>query len=408
MAPNATSGTLTLTVAQPAPSWATAARPTATTSRPSRACPSVTTRGECGPGRPERHQPREPVLPLTSLTAGTTPSGVTNYSVQNVNLAAGTAQICGTDTNTVASAPATMAPVATNSGGSATDSIPLWSQNECTWTSSGATVTMFDSNQDLEQAGTQSAFGQPITNGEVAGTTKNYPTCTGGVGVSASGGLGDAWTINTANPLPTPTDTNPSAAPGDLPSSNLDLTSASSGSVGGCYGSGQHPGLDQHRRLRFRIDGIDDGAQLLGERWGLRLRNPGVELGRGATPTRRRCTDHRQCGLPPDQADVNAVYVNCSITVSSGNDENGSTNYSTMDLFFNGQPVPQTPTATLSTSSAQPGATVSVTGGTNWWGANGGAPNAGPYGDFQNDSSNFYPVSAPRVYIGTSRARRCP
>ena len=48
------------------------------------------------------------------------------------------------------------------------------------------------------------------------------------MGVSASGGLGDAWTINTANPLPTPTDTNPSAALGDLASSNLDLTSASS------------------------------------------------------------------------------------------------------------------------------------------------------------------------------------
>ena len=47
------------------------------------------------------------------------------------------AQICGTNNNTVASAPVTMAPVATNTGGSATDSIPLWSQNECTWTSTG-------------------------------------------------------------------------------------------------------------------------------------------------------------------------------------------------------------------------------------------------------------------------------
>ena len=110
-------------------------------------------------------------LPLTSLTAGTTPANVSNYSIQNVNLAAGTAQICGTNNNTVASAPVTMAPVATNSGGSATDSIPLWSQNECTWSSSGATVSMFDTNQDLEQSGSQSAFGQPITNGVTAGTT---------------------------------------------------------------------------------------------------------------------------------------------------------------------------------------------------------------------------------------------
>ncbi len=63
----------------------------------------------------------------------------------------------------------------TNSGGSATDSVPLWSQNECAWTSSGTglstAVSMFDSNQDLEQAGSQSAFGQPITNGVQGGTS---------------------------------------------------------------------------------------------------------------------------------------------------------------------------------------------------------------------------------------------
>jgi uncharacterized repeat protein (TIGR01451 family) len=111
---------------------------------------------------------------------------------------------------------------------------------------------------------------------------------------------------------------------------------------------------------------------------------------------------------PPTQADVNAGLVSCSITASSGNDENGSTNYSTMQLFFNGQPVPQTPTASLSQAAAQPGDTVTVTGGTNWWGANSGAPNSAPYGDFQNDSSEFYPVSAPSVYIGTSRATAVP
>ncbi len=111
---------------------------------------------------------------------------------------------------------------------------------------------------------------------------------------------------------------------------------------------------------------------------------------------------------PPDQADVNAGLVNCSITVSSGNDENGSTNYSTLDLFYNGQPVPQTPTANLSAAAAQPGDTVNVTGGTNWWGASSGAPNAGPYGDFQNTSSDFYPVSAPQILIGTNRATAVP
>ncbi len=39
---------------------------------------------------------------------------------------------------------------------------------------------------------------------------------------------------------------------------------------------------------------------------------------------------------------------------------------------------------------------------------NDGAPNSGPYGDDQNDSSNFYPVAAPSVYIGTSRATAVP
>jgi hypothetical protein len=157
-------------------------------------------------------------LPLTSITSGTTPSGFANYQIENVNLTAGTAQICGTDNNTPATSgtPPTMAPVATNSGGSATDSIPTGSQNECTWTSSNGTVSMFDPVQDLEQVGSQSAFGQAITGGETAGTSTNYPTCTGDVMVSESGGPGDAFTANTANPLPTPLDSNPSASQGDL------------------------------------------------------------------------------------------------------------------------------------------------------------------------------------------------
>ena len=70
--------------------------------------------------------------------------------------------------------------------------------------------------------------------------------------------------------------------------------------------------------------------------------------------------------------------------------------------------MPQSPTAALSTGDAQPGDSVSVTGGSNWWGAHDGAPNAGPYGDFQNDAANFYPVSAPQVLIGTSRGTAVP
>ena len=53
---------------------------------------------------------------MTSITAGAAPSGITNFSIQNVNLAAGTAQLCGTDTNAplTTGSPGTMAPVATN------------------------------------------------------------------------------------------------------------------------------------------------------------------------------------------------------------------------------------------------------------------------------------------------------
>ena len=125
---------------------------------------------------------------------------------------------------------------------------------------------MFDTNQDLEQAGSQSAFGQPITNGVVGRDHQNYPTCTGGVGVSASGGLGDAWTMNTANPLPTPTDTNPSAAQGDLPSSNLDLTSANNGAVGGCWGAVNILASTSTSTFGRRFDVEDDPSQHLGER----------------------------------------------------------------------------------------------------------------------------------------------
>ena len=175
-------------------------------------------------------------------------------------------------------------------------------------------------------------------------------------------------------------------------------------------GSDEHPGLHQHLGLR-NVDGIDDPAQHLGERWGLRLRFLGSNSAGGNTDSARMNNGGRpatgDANCPPTQADVNAGLVNCAVTLSSGNDENGSTNYSTLDIFYNGQPVPQTPTAALS-STVHAGDTVTVTGGTNWWGANSGAPNSGPYGDFQNNASNFYPVSAPQVLIGTSPGQPCP
>ena len=408
-APNAVSGTLTITISQPAPSWETDGSTDGNYFSAIKGVPfcydlavTTSTSGGASSGSPYS-------LPLTSLTAGTTPANVSNYSLKNVNLAAGTAQICGTNNNTAASAPVTMAPVATNSGGSATDSIPLWSQNECTWTASGSTsVSMFDTNQDIEQAGSQSAFGQAISNGEMLGGanvgTENYPTCTGGVGVSASGGLGDAWTINTANPLPTPTDTNPSAAQGDLPSSNLDLASADSTTnyVGGCWGGTNI--LASTSTTSFG-GGSSTAHLTLPSAW-----SNGGDCAYGSLGSNSAGgnTDTVNATCPPSQADVNAGYTNCGEIVSSGNDENGSTNYSTLALFFNGQPVPQTPTATISTGTILPGDTVSVTGGTNWWGDPNGAPDLNPTGDFQNDAADFYPVAAPGVYIGTSRATAVP
>jgi len=409
-APSITSGTLTINITQPAPSWATSGSTDGNYFSAIKGVPFCddieVSAGQVGPSGTNPGSTAS--LPLTSITAGTTPANVTNYSIQDVNLATGSAQICGTNNNNVASSPATMAPVATNTGGSATDSIPLWSQNKCTWSTTGTSTSdsLFDGNQDLYQAGSQSAFGQPITNGEVLGSSDNQPNCAGGVGVSAAGGLGTAWTINTANPLPTPTDSNPSAADGDLPSSNLDLTSANTGSKGGCWGavnifaSTSTTTFVSSSAMTMPSSWVNGGDCTYG---GLGSNSAG-----GNTDTTALNGPTGDASCPPTQADVNAGLVSCSITASSGNDENGSTNYSTMQLFFNGQPVPQTPTASLSQAAAQPGDTVTVNGGTNWWGANDGAPNSGPYGDFQNDSSDFYPVSAPSVYIGTSRATAVP
>ena len=408
-AANATSGTWTLNVNQPVPSWATSGTTDGNYFSAIKGVPFCdgieVSAGQVGPTGTNPGSPLS--LPLTSLTVGATPSGVTNYRLQNVNLAAGSAQLCGTNNNNAATAPVTMAPVATNSGGSSTDSIPLWSQNECTWTSTGATVSMFDANQDLSQAGSQSAFGQPISNGVTGGSTKDTPSCPGGVGVSASGGLGDAWTMNTANPLPTPTDTNPSAALGDLPSSNLDLTTASGGAVGGCFGA-----VNILASTSTSAFGTNTASMTLPSSWvnggNCAYGSLGSNSAGGNTDTPALHGPTGDAACPPNQADVNAGYENCGVILSSGNDENGSTNYTTLDLLYNGQPVPQTPTATLSGAGAQPGDSVSITGGTNWWGDPNGAPDNNPTSEFQNSASDFYPVSAPQVLIGTTRATAIP
>ncbi len=334
-------------------------------------------------------------LPLSGLTVGATPSGFTNYRIANVNLAAGTAQVCGTDTNAPVSSgtPPDLAPVATNAGGSATDGIPIGSYGACSWTSGKGTTQEFDANQDIYQTGTQSAFGAAITNGETLGSTSNYATCTDAM-VSAQGsggsGLGDAWTVNTANPMPTPTDSNPSASQGDLASSNLFLNS------GGCYGS-------VNISSGFSYSNFGSGTSLTtptpwvngGE---CKYGSLGDNEAGGNTDSFAAC--------PPTQLDVDAGLVDCTIVASSGNDENGSINYSSDDLLYTGQPVPQQSTATLSAPAALAGGSVSVTGGTNWWGSADGAPNTGPYGDSQ--AGSYYQVNAPSVYIGTTRASAVP
>jgi hypothetical protein len=316
--------------------------------------------------------------PLTAMSAGTAPSGFTNYQLENINLPAGTAQLCGTDTNAASSSTVTFAPTATNSGGSASASITDAQYGACTWTSSTGAEKTFDPVQDLDQTGSQSAFGAPITNGETVGTTSNYATCTD----AYVPGLG-AFTVNTANPMPSPSDSNPSASQGDLSSSNLELNK-------GCYGAVE---LSAQKSYSF------------GSGTSLTVPSPWVNGGNcaygslGSNSAGGNTDSFATC--PPTQSDVNAGLVDCSITASSGT-QSDSFNYSTDDLFFTSQPVPQQSTATLSAASAPAGSTVSVTGGTNWWGASGGAPNTGPYGDDQ--AGAMYPVAAPSVYVGTTRS----
>jgi hypothetical protein len=322
------------------------------------------------------------MLPLTSMTAGTTPSGMTNYGLENINLAAGSAQICGTDTNAASTTQVKIAPVATNGGGSATLSATTADYGACSWTASGATTKVFDSNQDLDVTGSQASFGSAVTGGATLGSTSVYATCTDAYVPS----LGAA-TTNMANPLPSPTDTNPSASQSDLASSNLELNK-------GCFGAIEIGGSSSYSfgsgtAVTIPTPWVNGGDCSYG---GLGSNEAG-----GNTDSFATC--------PPTQSDVNIGYVDCSDTASSG-DTSTNFNFSTDDILFTGQPVPQQSTATMSVSTANPGTSVTVTGGSNWWGNSGGAPNTGPYGDFQ--SGAMYQVSAPGVFIGTSRATAVP
>ena len=261
-------------------------------------------------------------LPLTSITLGSAPAGVTNWHLGYSNLTTGEAYACGTEGSAAGNSSSFTVTFA-NSTSSATGTIDIYTYaNTCGWSSTTGTVSEFNAAEDLYQNGSQTAFGQPITNAETKGTTKNEPTGCTDSAFYAPSFSGGAFTVNTANPLPDPTDTNPSAAQGDLASSNLDLTTASSGSVGGCYGDavidiggGEESGsFGSTSQMTIPSNWVNGGDCAYGS------------LGSNSAGGN---TDTTNASCPPSQADVNEGYVSCSITASTGNDDNASYNNTT-------------------------------------------------------------------------------
>jgi large repetitive protein len=101
------------------------------------------------------------------------------------------------------------------------------------------------------------------------------------------------------------------------------------------------------------------------------------------------------------QALVNAGFISCNVSVVISN---GTTTYTagSIDVLYAGQDQPAAPTATLSaTSSLDPGQTVTVTGGTNWWGGDGTSEPGTVDGIAGGANTN---LPAPTVWIGPTRA----
>ena len=192
---------------------------------------------------------------------------------------------------------------------------------------------------------------------------------------SGESGLGDAWTVNTANPMPTPTDSNPSASQGDLASSNLFLNS------GGCYGS---VNISSGYSYSNFGPGPRSPPPHHGSTGGIASTAPWEQRGRGqhrlvrhlpADPIRRQ----RRPGLVQHhrlvrqrQQRILQLHQRRSLLHGPGGAP-----------AVDGQPLD---------IGDSPGGTVSVTGGTNWWGSADGAPNSGPYGDVQNGAGTLYQV----------------
>jgi len=105
---------------------------------------------------------------------------------------------------------------------------------------------------------------------------------------------------------------------------------------------------------------------------------------------------------PPTQAEVNAGEVGCLLSVATAS----GTSYGTATLQYTGQPTPQTPTLSISPTTAGPGQQVTFTGGAGWWGnagsvtaltaANvsiGGVPPASATASISAASYNYSPPS---------------
>jgi hypothetical protein len=101
------------------------------------------------------------------------------------------------------------------------------------------------------------------------------------------------------------------------------------------------------------------------------------------------------------QALVNAGFISCNISVVISN---GTTTYTagSIDVLYAGQDQPASPTATLNnTSNLTPGETISITGGSNWWGGD-GTSEPGTVDGIAGGANTSLP--APTVWIGPTRA----
>ena len=212
-----------------------------------------------------------------------------------------------------------------------------------------------------------------------------YPYCTetgvlGGTNdcMIGGGGLGNSPTVVVSSPLPTPIDPNANST-ANLGSVDLDLGTDTSETypnppTGGCWGTANIGSSNSEAAFGTTDEVVVPSPWVAGGNCA--YGSLGSNSASGDTP---ESPNEQLC--PPTQVEVDAGMVDCSATAASGNDGSGantSFNYSTDDLFFAGQPVPQTSTVNLSTTDVKPGDSVTINGGTNWWGAgNQNEPNTG-------------------------------